>query len=445
MDAEELFSMFREDVGSRPEEFIDEYKRVEKEIENSSARYMGEPINFLFQPVFFSEEDLAWLESVLSQLTNILFKTVEEYRTNKSFRRVFPFSKRTEELVLADPGYENPFPMARFDVFYDYDEGLKFCEFNTDGSAGMNEARVLQNAVYGSKALDFLPDDCEVNYYTPMENWIDNIIGIYHEYAGEERDPETLAIVDFQGEGINSEFKEYKERFEKRGYNAVIQDPRELSYDGQNLMAGSEKIDLVYRRATTHKIIERYEEVEPFLDAYRDGNVCVVGGFTSQIVHNKSLFAILQEPEYTDFMTAEEEEFVKRHFPLSRIFHEGDRSLREKLIEDKEKFLLKPFDKFAAHGVYVGDDFDQDEWEEKVDEVQGNDYIAQEYCDVPKKEFLYVDDDELSFEEFGYLIGLFMYNQEVNGLYTRVGRENVIASLVECFTLPNFLVENCDG
>ncbi|MEF8916985.1 MAG: circularly permuted type 2 ATP-grasp protein [Candidatus Bipolaricaulota bacterium] len=444
MDAEDLLTRFREDVAYRPDEFIKDYRKVKQEVENSSARYLGDPIDFLYQPMFFSPEDLDWIEGVLDQLTVILNKTIEKYRFDESFRRVFPFSKRTEELVLADPGYENHFPMARFDIFYDYNEGLKFCEFNTDGSAGMNEARVLQNAIYSSEAMESIPEDCEVNYYTPMENWIDTIVDTYHEFTGKQEDPRTVAIVDFQGDGINSEFQEYKERFEARGYKTMICDPRELEYDGDNMFFDSERIDLVYRRATTHKIVERYGEVEPFLEAYKDGNVCVIGGFTSQVVHNKSLFAILQEEAYTDFLSEEEKEFIQNYLPLSRIFHEGDSSLKDQLVEEKDQFLLKPFDKFAGHGVYVGDDFDQDEWEEKVDEVQGNNYIAQEYCNVPEKEFLYVKDGDLSFEKFGYLIGLFLYNQEINGLYTRVGRENVIASLVECFTLPNFLVENCD-
>lgn len=444
MDAEELLSRFRADVKSRPDEFVKDYRKVKQKVEDSSARYLGDPIDFLYQPMFFSPEDLTWIEGILDQLTVILSKTVEKYRSDESFRRVFPFSKRTEELILADPGYENPFPMARFDIFYDYDEGLKVCEFNTDGSAGMNEARVLQNAISQSRAMEFIPDDCEVDYYTPMENWIDTIVDIYHEFTGGKEDPETVAIVDFEGEGINSEFQEFKERFEDRGYRTLILDPRRLEYDGENLLAGSRRIDLVYRRATTHKIVERYDEVEPFLEAYRDGNVCVVGGFTSQVVHNKSLFAILQEEAYTDFLSEEEKEFIQNYFPLSRIFHEGASSLKNQLVEQKDRFLLKPFDKFAGHGVYVGKDFEPKEWKEKVNEVQGKNYIAQEFCDVPEKEFLYVEDGDLRFEKFGYLIGLFLYKQEINGLYTRVGRENVIASLVECFTLPNFLVENCD-
>lgn len=441
MDPEELLTEFREQVKSKPEEFIKDYNRVKREVENSSARYLGEPIDFLYQPVFFSTENIEWITGILDKLTGILDKTIEKYRTEKRFRKVFPFSKRTEQLILADPGYDNSFPMARFDVFYDCNCGLQFCEFNTDGSAGMNEARVLQHVISRSKAVEWLEEDYEVSYYNPMENWIDTILGIYREFTGPGQPPKTIAIVDFEREGVTSEFREFQNMFKNRGYRAIICDPRNLDYDGENLLSGSDKIDLVYRRATTQKIVERYEEVEDFLNAYRDQNVCVVGGFTSQIVHNKALFAILQEKDYTEFLDEEEVEFIRKYFPLSRIFRAEDSSLRRKLVNEKDRFLLKPFDKFAGHGVYVGRDFNSNEWENKVEEVQGDGYIAQEFCNVPKEEFLYVNDGNLSFEEFGYLTGLFLYNEELSGLYTRAGRENVIASLVECFTLPNFVVE----
>ncbi|MCF7876619.1 glutathionylspermidine synthase family protein [Candidatus Bipolaricaulota bacterium] len=441
MNTEKFFELFREEVNSRPEEFRRDHERVKEEVKNSSARYMGQTIDFLFQPMFLSSEDINWLEGVISRLTDILDKTVEKYRTDQRFREVFPFSKITEELILADPGYDNLYPMGRFDVFYDYDRGLQFCEFNTDGSAGMNEARVLQKVFSASKAISCLSVDYQVSYYAPMKNWIDVILENYREFSGGPEEPEKIAIVDFEEEGIASEFREFKRLFEKRGYNTVIRDPRELKYDGSNLLDGSDRIDLVYRRATTKKMVDRHEEIEDFLAAYKDESVCVVGGFTSQIVHNKALFAILQEEEYTGYLDDEEEKFVKEHFPLSRIFKNGDGELRNRLIEEQGKFLLKPFDKFAGHGVHVGDDFGPTEWKEKVAEVQGENYIAQEFCDVPEKDFLHVRDREMGFEKFGYLIGMFLYNQRLSGLYTRAGRENVIASLVECFTLPNFIVE----
>lgn len=441
MKADELFARYEDVARNKPEEFVNAYKVAKEKVEDSTASYLGEPIDFLFQPMFLSQGDLEAVKEVLEGLTGILDKTVRQYREDKTFRDVFPFTEEEEELVLADPGYGNPYPIGRFDVFFDFAGNLQFCEFNTDGSAGMNEARVLQRIIGDSRALDVVPDGYEAFAYSPMENLIDKVLKNYRDFPGSTGDPETIAIVDFEGEGISSEFREYQRKFRERGHDTVIADPRELEYTSGKLLYDSREIELVYRRATTRKVVDRLEEVRDFTRAYREGAVPVVGGFSSQIVHNKALFAILQEDDFTGYLNEREKEFVHNHLPDTYIYDRHPGEVRERLLENKDKYLLKPFDKFAGHGVYVGRDLGGEEWRERLAEVAGKNYIAQEFCDVPKKDLLYVDEGELSFQEFGYLIGLYLYNQELGGLYTRAGRENVIASLVECFSLPTFVVE----
>ncbi|MBS3766374.1 glutathionylspermidine synthase family protein [Candidatus Bipolaricaulota bacterium] len=439
MNTNELFSRYENAVRSNPEDYLRAYKEVREKVENSSARYLGEPIEFLFQPMFLAEEDLNEIKGVLDKLTGVLDKTICRFREDEAFREVFPFPEEEEKLVLADPGYGNPYPIGRFDVFFDFAGNLQFCEFNTDGSAGMNEARVLQRIIGGSRALDVVPDGYEAFTYSPMENLIDKILHNYRNFPGTRGDPGTVAIVDFEGEGISSEFREFQRKFRERGYDTVIADPRELEYNSGKLLYDSKEIGLVYRRATTRKVVDRLDEVRDFTRAYREGAVPVVGGFSSQIVHNKALFAILQEEDFTGYLNEEEKEFVHSHLPDTYIYDRHPGEVRERLLQNKDKYLLKPFDKFAGHGVYVGRDLSGEEWENRLEEVAGKNYIAQRFCDVPKRNFLYFDEEELSFHKFGYLIGLYLYNQELGGLYTRAGRENVIASLVECFSLPTFV------
>lgn len=154
--------------------------------------------------MFLSEGDLNEIKEVLDTLTGVLDKTIAQFREDGSFRDVFPFTEEEEELVLADPGYGNPYPIGRFDVFFDFAGNLRFCEFNTDGSAGMNEARVLQEIIGDSRALDVVPDGYEAFTYSPMENLIDKVLKNYRNFPGNTGDPETVAIVDFEEEGICS-------------------------------------------------------------------------------------------------------------------------------------------------------------------------------------------------------------------------------------------------
>ena len=73
---------------------------------------------------------------------------IKEYLKNPSYRKLFPFSRKLEELILIPNGYQSLLPIARFDIFYNEENGnFKFCEINTDGTSAMNEDYVLNMAV----------------------------------------------------------------------------------------------------------------------------------------------------------------------------------------------------------------------------------------------------------------------------------------------------------
>ncbi|MFW6270766.1 MAG: hypothetical protein ACOC4G_11885, partial [Bacillota bacterium] len=121
-------------------------------------------------------------------------------------------------------------------------------------------------------------------------------------------------------------------------------------------------------------------------------------------------------------------------------------NLRKEISQNKDNYILKPCDWYACHGVYAGKDYNQKKWDELLLEIKEENYIVQEYCQVPSRNMLTVNrnQEDMYFEEYNYLTGLFLYNYKLCGLYTRAGRKNVIGTLVESFTLPSFISKNRD-
>ena len=66
---------------------------------------------------FWSKEEIEQLAQA-GKMTSILNKIVATYVNNPDFRKYFNFDPLTEELILVDPGYKDPAPMARYDLFY---------------------------------------------------------------------------------------------------------------------------------------------------------------------------------------------------------------------------------------------------------------------------------------------------------------------------------------
>src|SRR6056297_630778 len=121
-------------------------------------------INFLYNPMFFDDHDIKLFQEKLDILFSIINDIVDEYLKNSKFRDYFNFSSKMEELIMIDPGYSNPVPIGRFDLFYNYDENFKFCELNGDGSSAMNEANTVESIIYESKIINKLKEKYRIKY-----------------------------------------------------------------------------------------------------------------------------------------------------------------------------------------------------------------------------------------------------------------------------------------
>ncbi|MBN4074352.1 MAG: hypothetical protein COA82_02055 [Alkaliphilus sp.] len=441
METQKIFEMFKERALEDKKKYTEEYYNIVKEVEKSPAKYKGEPVEFLYQPMFIGEEEIRKFEILAKQLMGILKKVINRYLVNEEFRKYFNFSPLLERLILKDFGYHVQVPMARFDIFYHYKkEGFQFCELNADGSSGMLEQRELARIIGKSSLIKSFKEDLRLESFELFNSWANVILENYRLFSGGNEKPQ-VAIVDWLDGEPPSEFIEFQRVFENAGMKTVIVDPRQLKYKGSKLYHNEFRIDCVYRRAVTVDIIERADEAKELIDAYLEGNVCVVGPFRSQIIHNKIIFSILHDCDATAFLSAEDREFIERHIPHTVVLDGENDKLIDSAIANKNFFVLKPMDKYASKDVCIGKDYSDAEWAKRVKEAAGNNYLIQELCSIPTQPMAIVSSKEVEFKEMNYIIGLFLYNEELQGVYTRVGSQNLIGSVVECYTVPCYLVK----
>lgn len=439
----EWYGRYRRQVEDQPLVYRKKWDEAKELIRDSSAWYGGEPVRFIYQPLFFDREDMAFFEKLSGTMTGILKKVIGEYRRNADFRDQFWFSPEMQDLVLCDPGYGMDFPMARYDIFYHYsdadngDQAFQFCELNGDGSSSMNESQALYEAFTQTDALGAWGKA----FGTPelFDTWIDVLLADYRRFAGNSAVANPhIVIMDFAGEGIESEFKEFIRRMEGRGLQARIADPRELTYRNGAVYIEEKRIDIVYRRATTARVMAYYTEVQDFIRAYRERAVCVVGGFSSQIIHNKMIFKVLHDEANGDLFTEAERRFIRAHVPRTEVLT-GENMHR--YIEEPDCWILKPFDQYGAHGIHMGRDMDAAAWRQAIAEsTASGGYLVQAACRVPRLPMPTIEKDRVFFEPYYYLIGLFQYDESFAGFYSRTGRRHIIASHGgEACTVPNFV------
>lgn len=440
MEVAELYRIYGDIVTENKNQIIDDYKYIFEKVGQSPARYKGKAVEFLYQPLFFTQEDYRYFQSVANKLTVILNKVIDKYMEDEKFRSYFGFPEILEKLILKDPGYSINVPVARLDAFYSPDDDLRFCELNADGSSGMVEIRELQNLINKSFPMEKLREDYTFKGFELMDSWAEALLENYKEFSRGNDKPQ-IAIVDFlQGEP-RGEFKEFQKTFEKFGCKTVIADLRDLRYRENKLYYGDFRIDCIYRRAVTWEIVENQDKVKGFIDAYLDGNVCVVGPLRSQLIHNKLIFAILHDEEKTSFLNEEERRFIEKHIPYTARLDLEDQDQIQSIVSRKDQLVLKPMDRYASKGVCIGIDYNKEEWQTIIEEDIEDDYIVQEFCKVPSLPMPMIKDENIKFIDNNYLIGLFIYNEKLKGIYTRTSTTNLIGGEIESYTVPSFIAD----
>ncbi len=410
----------------------------------STAKYHGRCVSTLYVPKMFTTEDILNFRQLLKILYGIFDKVIDRYRADEKYRRLFGFPEKLEELILREPRYESRIPIARIDTFYNEEtKDFKFCEFNTDGSSAMNEDRELNCGLQLTKGYQELAQKYELHTFELFDSWVKTSLGIYHE-TGHAVEKPYVAIVDFMESATNNEFEIFADSYRKCGLECEICEIRDLRFTGGRLYGKAGKpIDMIYRRAVTSDIMAHYDEVADFIAAVKKEAVCLIGDFTTQIVHNKVLYRILHHPKTKEFLTDEENAYVKAHVPYTALMT-ADYLPYEDILREKDRWILKPLDSYGSKGVFAGVEYESaEEWRAIVDAHRIKGYLVQEF-QVPyqTKNIDFSKGEDTDFIEVSNLTGLFVYDGELQGIYSRVSRGKIISTQYSEIALPSIVVED---
>ncbi len=434
-------------IGLADSDFETTKKDAKKQYEymkNSTARYHGYLVRTLYIPKIFSDEMEKYFKRIVKTVYQILVKVIREYEKNPEYRKLFGFDKRLEELIIRPSRYRCRLPIARIDIFFDEDNfNFKFCEFNTDGSSAMNEGRELYNSLMVTDTFRKFKKRYKVKMYEYFDSWVKEFTAIYLTYKYKKDNP-RVAIVDFNPAGAINEFEQFKMSFEKAGYVCDICDICDLRYEnGELITPEGNKIDVIYRRAVTCDIMEHYDEVRPFIEAVKNDDVCIIGNFKTQVVHNKLVFKILRDKMTASFLTDEENKFIAEHIPFTTNLTPKTAE-KYHILDAKDDWVIKPEDSYASKGVHAGVEFeDEQEWRNTVLEcMKKGEYLLQEYC--PPYESTNIDllyDKNAQYRKFSNITGFFVYNGKFRGVYSRIAKNSIISTQYSEMSLASVIAK----
>lgn len=344
--------------------------------------------------------------------------------------RLLSLTEQEARMARIDPGYSRLCVSSRLDAYIS-DSGFQFLEYNAETPAGVGDQMQLEKFLFG---LNHMKELLQRNRHwcpEPHKRLLTAMLGAYREWGGEEERPQ-IAIVDWKGVATESEFRILQQYFVKEGYQTVIADPHELSYDGRHLTTGDFRIDILYKRVIIHEFLERCGEDHPLSRAYADGRVCMVNSLRTKIAHKKATFAILSDPRYAHLFTSDEIEMFRKHIPWTRrlepgvtSFHDSEQSLIPLVRSERHRFVLKPNDDYGGHGVFMGWEATPNDWEETIAFALKRPYVVQERVHLRKIPFTTFS-DRVHLEEMFVDFNPFLFHNEPEGALIRLSSSSLL-------------------
>ncbi len=407
-----------------------------------------------FVPRLFNQKTYDVMKQTAETMYGILCKVMQRYLDDADYRRVFNFDPRLEELILLPRGYDSLLPFARVDTFLNEDTyEVNFCEFNGDGSSGMNENREVTNSIKDTKTFHTFAAKHHVLGCNLFEPWVDIFLRIYDTYEHKVEDPH-FAICDYLENGVVDEFHVFEDLFEQHGVTCTVSDVRDLHFDGTALRdAQGSHIDAIWRRCVTNDILTNWDTSQDLIEAVHAEKVALIGSFAGMIIHDKQIFEVLFKPETCAFLTAEEISFIERTIPQTAFLNDDAVNVAQ-IRANKDNWIIKPSDHYGADNVYAGREVTQARWEELIDTFannrSGQPFIVQRYLVPFKTETLPPDvgidslrDDQVSCTPMLYnnINGLYLYDGMFRGVFSRMGPHSTIYKENDGMTAASFWVD----
>ena len=346
--------------------------------------------------------------------------------------------------VVQDPG-EPDVVLSRLDAFLT-PAGPRFVEINSDAPAGFGYADRMAAVFCELPFFARFRAQRPVSYEPSADRLVDAVVALWAR-RGDPASP-SVAIVDFAEVKTRADQEILREAFAGRGVRCLLADPRELETRRGALWAGAERVDVVYRRAVLSELLEREDEVQPFLAAYRDGLALFVNSCRCRLSEDKAFLALLGDEAFGGLMTQDERVFVQTVVPWTRKLEERrtrhagrDVDLVGHVIEHRAELVLKPAHGYGGRAVFIGDETEPAAWEAAVREGLGAPWVVQERVAIPEEEFPVLRGETLGFERLKVNTSPFHVGGADVGAVTRVSRSSVINVSAGGGSVPTFVVD----
>ncbi len=424
-------------------------RALDEGLERTKLIFGGRRLSPYLRPHFVTKADWTRVTKICETIWSALQKVKDVAVESEAMLDELGITAIEKDLVAIDPKYKQVSPNSRLDSFLT-ENAYSFVELNGESPAGVAYADSASEIFLELPVMKKFLEKYDVETFKGRPKMLEVLLNCHTEFLGgkPEKNP-VIAIVDLKGLPTQKEFELFKEYFESQGYTSLICAPEDLEFDGEKLYFGGVAIDIVYKRLLVNEYLPIMEQFPALLDAYRAGTICMVNSFRSKLVHKKAIFAILTNEKYAHLFDEAELEAIKAHVPWTRKFREEktfnnneEIDLVEWTRQNSHKLVLKPNDDYGGHGIYIGWNSSEKEWDEAIKLALTNeDYLVQERVETSKELFPYLEHDG-KIQMLEQLVDLdpLLFNGQVGSAFTRLSTTELANVSSGGGMVPTFII-----
>jgi hypothetical protein len=346
----------------------------------------GRPVSPTLRPHFITRRQY----SNLVKAAECLFTAINRVETmalaSPSLMSRMELLPAEKMLAAVDPGY-SCFSVASLLDTHLHNGTVRFARYNPDTPAGVAYGEALSDLFYDAPPVKEFRKKYPFTKLPGLRHLLHAVLKAYREWGGKAKKP-NIAILEFRQPFQTADSAEnglIRDAFRKEGFACEIVSPDQLEYRNDTLRGAELNIDLIYRRINVQEFLIRYDLSHPLLRAYREGRVCVVNNFRSELARKKAIFDLLTDENITSSFPAAERKVIREFVPWTRVVHTAKTTYRDEqvdlpefILKHRENLVLRPNDDSTEHHAFLGSETDDAGWEKALKAAMRNPYVVQE-------------------------------------------------------------------
>ncbi|MEZ5402453.1 MAG: circularly permuted type 2 ATP-grasp protein [Bryobacteraceae bacterium] len=367
---------------------------IQQRMSENKLAPSGRPVCPVVRPHFITRRQYEAMSKAAENLYSAIDRIRALMATTPALLNRLEMLPAEKMLAAVNPGYPYLAVTSLLDTQL-VNGTFRFVETDTYGPSGVVYHDALSDLFYEAAPVKQLRKKYKLGKVAGMKKLLHSLLAAY-KVTGKKKFP-RIAIVEFRPPFKNTPGPEHvmmAEFFRQAGYPTEVVTPDQLDYRNGQLCRGDFGIEIAYRMVSAQEFLVRFSLSHPLVRAYREGAVCMVNSFQTEMLQKKAIFGLLTDETVTAKFPAAEKKAIREHLPWTRVVqaarttHHGEEvDLPDFIMKNREKLVLKPNDAAADLHSYNGAETTDAAWERALKTALRNPYVVQERVELPRAEF----------------------------------------------------------